>query len=159
MHLNESDSVFLIRPCFIKLSVLCQATQKACSYLQPHLSPRALKSLISIWVLWAFILWSLPTEQGHSCSPVKLSGSEAIQKLDTTKAKTRSCLAETTDEADSTLTSALPGSTTWNQIINIHSQPVATGIISVSLLDLPCWIFAFCWCPLMPVWFLSRLNI
>lgn len=51
------------------------------------------------------------------------SGPEAIQKLDTTKEKNRSRLAETTEAAD------FDSQVLWNQIIDINSQPMATNII------------------------------
>lgn len=70
------------------------------------------------------------------------SGPEAIQKLDTTKAKKKK--KQVTSGRDCRggrlwLASALLSLTTWNQIININSQPVAAHINSNSR-DLSCGI-------------------
>lgn len=90
-----------------------------------------------VWVLWA-------CQQGHSWQTP--GWPEAIQKLDTTKAKTRSRLAKTRGGI-MWLTNDQPSLTTWNQIINIHSQhlPIYFSFCSSD----PCCIFAdvlYCLC-------------
>lgn len=57
--------------CFIILPLFCKITYMVCMHSETHLPPEALENLISVWVFWACFLWSLPTEQGHSCLPDK----------------------------------------------------------------------------------------
>lgn len=83
---------------------------------------------------------------------------KAIQKLDTTKAKKQ--VTSGRDHRRRRL--ALPSLTTWNQIININSQPMAAHIICFFLKsrDLSCYIFhsadvLCCW---WGFWAASRFN-
>lgn len=106
-----------------------------CMHSETHLPPEPLKNLISVWVFWACFLWSLPTEQGHSCLPDKPQWTRGPFRNLTPKTKNKTKKKkQVTSGRDyrrrQTLTHKC--SATWNQIININLQPMAVEIISFS---------------------------
>ena len=99
----------------------CQAG----SYLKPNLSPKASQNLITVWVLEGLYSMEPADRTGpiHVCPANPPKDLEAIQKLDTTKAQTRSRLTGDYRGGRLPLSNSL---TTWNQTINIDSPPTSS---------------------------------